>query len=132
MESRIISIPRIVDNRGGLAFAEGQTTVPFEIQRVFWIYDIPQKAVRGGHAHWQCSEVVVAVHGGFTMLLDDGFGREEVRLDSPDKGIVVPAGVWCELKDFAADTVLLVMASHHYDVTGYVHDYEEYLKAKRS
>ena len=132
MKGRIISIPINSDNRGCLAYAEAQTTIPFEIQRVFWIYGIPQKALRGGHAHWQCSEVVVPVHGSFTILLDDGFERDEVRIASPDKGIVVPAGVWCELKDFADDTVLLVMASHHYDPTGYVHDYEEYLKAKRS
>lgn len=132
MISRIIPIPVASDNRGGLAFAEAQETIPFSIQRVFWIYDIPQSAVRGGHAHWQCSEVVVPVHGSFTMLLDDGCERQEVRMSNPGEGILVPAGVWCELKDFAPSTVLLVMASHHYDAKGYVHDYDEFVKTKLS
>ena len=131
MNNVIISFPHVVDGRGGLAFAEWPSSVPFAVKRVFWIYDVPPHAQRGGHAHWKCSEVVVAVSGGFTMVLDDGEGRTDVRLSSPTEGVVVPAGVWCELRDFVPGTVLMVMASHPYDADGYVHDYEEYLKMKR-
>lgn len=127
----LISIPSVIDERGGLSFAEARRTIPFAVERVFWIYDVPQSAVRGGHAHWQCSEVVVAVSGGFTLVLDDGQKRTEMRLDRPDQGAIVEAGVWCELRDFAPNTVIVVMASHPYCAEGYVHTYEEYLKAKR-
>ena len=128
MKVDIIPIPRVFDERGALAFAESDTTIPFTIRRVFWIYDIPSKAQRGGHAHWQCSEVVIPISGAFTMLLDDGKEKRKVRMSSPDEGILVPAGVWCELKDFSPNTILLVLASHPYDPQGYEHDYNQYLK----
>ncbi|MBQ8051214.1 MAG: FdtA/QdtA family cupin domain-containing protein [Bacteroidaceae bacterium] len=131
MNRLIIPIPAVRDERGALAFAEAGRTIPFDVRRVFWIYDIPQEAQRGGHAHWTCSEVVVAVRGAFTMLLDDGCERREVRMDSPEKGLLVRAGVWCELKDFDPGTVLVVMASHPYDPEGYVHDYEEFVGERR-
>lgn len=128
---QLIDIPSVVDARGSLAFAESLGCVPFPIARVFWIYDVPFGMQRGGHAHWSCAEVVVAVRGAFTMVVDDGRVRSEIRMDSPSRGILIPAGVWCELRDFASDSLLVVMASEPYDATGYVHNYEEYLKAKR-
>ncbi|MBR1788677.1 MAG: FdtA/QdtA family cupin domain-containing protein [Bacteroidaceae bacterium] len=132
MGCRLIGIPHVGDNRGALAFAEARSVIPFDIRRVFWIYDVPVGAHRGGHAHWTCAEVVVPVSGGFTMVVDDGRRRTEVKMGSPTTGILVPAGVWCELKDFKPGTVLAVMASHPYDATGYVHDYEAFLKAVRT
>jgi len=123
---RMVGIRSVRDARGGLAFAEGQSDVPFPIRRVFWIYDIPEGAQRGGHAHSTCAEVVVPVCGAFTMVLDDGERRVEVRMTRPDEGVLVPPAVWCELKDFETGTVLVVMASHPYDASGYVNDYDEY------
>ena len=127
----LIAIPSVIDERGGLSFAEARRTVPFAVERVFWIYGVPQTATRGGHAHWQCSEVVVAVSGSFTLVLDDGEQRIELKMDSPSQGALVEAGVWCELRDFTPDTVIVVMASHPYSPEGYVHSYEEYLKTKQ-
>lgn len=127
---RLIAIPNVIDERGGLVFAEADSLIPFPVQRVFWIYDVPREAVRGGHAHWVCSEFVVPVTGAFTMVVDDGQRRAKVRLERPDEGILIPAGVWCELCDFEPGTVVVVMASHHYDAGGYVHDYADYLKQK--
>ena len=126
----LLPIPSASDERGALAFAEAGSTIPFDVRRVFWIYDIPKEARRGGHAHWTCAEVVVPVRGAFTMLVDDGKVRAEVRMESPTTGILIPAGVWCELKDFDKDTVLVVMASHPYDSGGYVHDYKDYKNIK--
>ena len=128
---KLVSIPHVGDERGDLAFAEAQGTIPFGIQRVFWVYDIPAEVKRGGHAHRTCSEVVVPITGAFTMMVDDGRARAEVRMESPSEGILIPAGVWCELKDFAPGTALVVMASERYDATGYVHDYSTYLKTLR-
>ena len=124
---RLIEIPSIADERGTLTFAEGEKCIPFEVRRVFWIGDVPAGMQRGGHAHWTCSEVVVAAKGAFTMLLDDGRIRSEVRMERGNVGVLVPAGVWCELRDFAPDTLLVVMASEAYDADGYVHDYEKFI-----
>lgn len=128
---RLIDIPSVVDGRGGLTFAEARRVIPFDIRRVFWIYDVPDGAVRGGHAHWECSEVVVPVAGGLTVVLDDGRTRSQVRMDSPERGVLIPAGVWCELRDFLPGTVLVVMASHAYNADGYVHAYAQYIKERR-
>ncbi len=127
---QIISIPNVLDARGGLTFAEEQVCIPFSIRRVFWIYDVPEGVMRGGHAHWECSEVVVPVNGSFTMLIDDGFHRSTVRIDSRNKGILIPAGVWCELSEFAPETILVVIASHPYNAAGYVHRYEDFRSKK--
>ncbi len=129
--SRLIDIPLAVDSRGSLSFATVGREVPFSVQRVFWIHDIPQGSRRGGHSHRTCSEVVVPVSGAFRMVVDDGERRAEVWMDRPNRGILVPAGVWCELLDFQPGTVLVVMASHAYDASGYCHDYSQYIKDKK-
>lgn len=128
---RLIRIPCVRDERGALAFAEVQRVIPFDVERVFWIYDVPKDVCRGGHAHWTCHELVVPVNGAFTVVLDDGQMRSEIRMERPDEGVLIPAGVWCELRDFAPGTVLLVMASQDYQPEGYVHDYTAFIKKKR-
>ena len=129
---RLISIPSAGDQRGWLAFAEARSVVPFAIERVFWIYDVPAEARRGGHAHRTCAELVVPVSGAFTMVVDDGRCHRSVRMDNPCEGILVPAGVWCELIDFEPATVLVVMASQPYSAAGYVHDYQQYLQQRNT
>lgn len=130
MGCRRIAVPGVRDERGALIFAEAGRTIPFEVKRVFWIYDVPTNAERGGHAHWTCSEVVVPVKGGVTVTLDDGRNTCSIKLERPDEGVLIPAGVWCRLTDFVEGTVLVVMASDKYDPQGYVHDYDEYLRIK--
>ncbi|MDY5631838.1 MAG: FdtA/QdtA family cupin domain-containing protein [Bacteroidaceae bacterium] len=130
--SRLIDIPIVSDSRGSLCFATNASEIPFPIQRVFWIYDVPTGEQRGGHSHRTCAEVVVAVKGRFTMTVDDGCSRCSVVLDSPSKGILIPAGLWCELSDFAPGTVVLVMASQAYDATGYINDYTLYKKERNA
>lgn len=126
--SFLIELPEANDERGALTFATAGQEIPFPIQRVFWIHGIPAGARRGGHCHNTCSEVVVAVQGAFRMVVDDGRVRGSVWMDSPRRGILVPAGMWCELTDFEPGTVVMVMASHPYDASGYCHRYEEFLK----
>ncbi len=126
--SCLIDIPMAKDERGALSFATAGREIPFEVKRVFWIHDIPARARRGGHSHNTCSEVAVAVSGAFRMVVDDGRVRQDIWLDSPQKGILIPAGMWCELTDFQPGTVVLVLASHPYDATGYCNKYDEFLK----
>ncbi len=127
---RLIEVPTVVDQRGALSFATSGEEIPFPVSRVFWIYDVPQHAKRGGHAHRECAEVVFALSGAVTFVLDDGTTRHEVRLARPTQGLLIEAWVWCELINFEPSTVLAVVASHPYDSGGYIHSYEQYRKER--
>lgn len=124
---RIIELPGATDDRGSLSFAEGAHHIPFQIERVFWIYGVPEGKTRGDHSHNESAEVVIPVHGGFSMMISDGNLTRTVRMEKPNQGILIPPGVWCTLKDFAPDTVCVVFASHPYNASGYINDYSEYL-----
>ncbi len=115
------------DQRGMLTFAEEGTDFPFPLQRMFWITNVPPGAKRGGHSHNTCWEVVCCVHGSFRLTLDNGRDRREFILDSPSRAVIIPAGVWCILEDFAPDTAVVVGASEEYKREGYTWDYEEFL-----
>lgn len=123
---RLINLPEHRDKRGCLSIAEWGNGIPFAIERVFWIYDVPEGEERGAHSHNECAEVVVPVSGAFDMTLDDGTMQATVHLDSPHVGILIPAGVWCRLSGFAPGTVCVVLASHPFNAAGYVHDYSTY------
>ncbi len=123
-----IQLPKNVDNRGCLSFLESGKDIPFEVKRVFWIYQVPEGMTRGGHAHWSCHEVVFPVAGSFELELDDGEVRTSLVLDDPSWGITIPAGVWCELRHFAPGTVCLVAASEEYNASGYALDRESWLR----
>ena len=123
---RIIDFPEFMDARGGLSFAESEGHVPFAVERVFWLYNLSGCHSRGGHSHGHCAQVVVAVHGEFDLALDDGVTSTTIHLDSPRRGVLIAPSVWDELKNFAEGTVIMVMASHHFDAEDYISDYEEF------
>ena len=123
---RVIDFPQFMDARGGLSFAESQGHVPFAVERVFWLYNLSGCRSRGGHSHGHCAQVVVAVHGSFDLVLDDGEVATTIHLDSPHRGVLIAPTVWDELKNFAEGTVVMVMASHHFDAEDYISDYEEF------
>lgn len=125
---RLVRLPMMKDRRGCLSFLQASSDIPFRIERVFWIWGVPEGQKRGGHAHRTCSEVVFPVTGAFTMYVDDRTQRTEVRMDDPSCGILIPAGMWCELSDFKTGTACVVVASHPYDADGYINTYEDYLK----
>ena len=127
----LIQLPHNVDERGHLFFLEGNVHIPFDVRRVFWISDVPHGKTRGGHAHWTCHEVVFPVTGRFIIEVDDGTCCASVTMDNPSQGLVIPAGVWCELKNFSEGTVCVVVASEPYDATGYVHNRDEWRKIVR-
>lgn len=129
-ECGLIGLARHDDLRGSLCVAEAMREVPFAVDRVFWITDVPAGGERGGHAHRTCHEAVFAVCGGFKIDVDAGNGRTTYRLERPEEGIVIPAGVWCRLYDFQPATVCVVLASGAYDAAGYVNDYETFKSGK--
>ena len=102
--------------------------VPFDIKRTYWTYDIPAGAARGGHAHKECLEVIIAASGSFTVILDDGTRKEAFHLNRPDEGLLVNTGIWRTLEDFSAGSVCFVLASELYDADDYIYEYEDFLE----
>ena len=126
MDIKIIDIPKIQDVRGNLAVLEGET-VPFEIKRVYYLYDVPSTAYRGGHAHREQEEILVALSGSFEVILDDGQERQSIMLNKPDKGLLIEKAMWRELENFSSGSVCLVLASGIFD---YIRDYDTFRSFK--
>ena len=124
-------MPIITDPRGDLTFIEGGNHVPFEIKRVYYIYNVPVDSVRGGHAHRDLEQVVFALSGSFRMTVDDGRKRQEYYLRNPRKGIYMSRLVWREMDQFSQGAVCMVLASHAFDETDYLRDYDEFLAVVR-
>lgn len=127
-KARIIDLPKIIDPRGNLTVAEQMLNVPFEIKRVYWVYDIPAGENRGGHAHKQCRELIIAASGSFTVTVDDGRGRRTFLMNHPYQGLLVETDVWRTLDDFSSGAVCLVLASELFEEEDYIRDYDDYLK----
>ena len=126
----IIELPKICDPRGNLTVAESMKQVPFEVRRVYWTYDVPSGESRGGHAHKQCLEIIIAISGSFTVTLDNGKEKQAFHLNHPWQGQLVETGIWRTLDDFSSGAVCLVLASDPYDESDYIYEYDEYLKYK--
>jgi len=124
---QIIDLPKIFDPRGNLTVAEGLKNVPFHINRVYWVYDVPGGESRGGHAHKECKEFIIAVSGSFTVTLDDGTRRHTYLLNHPYQGLLVDTGIWRTLDDFSSGAVCLVIASELYDEDDYIREYDDFI-----
>lgn len=130
-DCRLIDATRIVDSRGSLAVLEVGNHVPFVIQRAYYLYDVPEGAERGGHAHKALHQVFIAVAGAFDLVLRDGMSTRRIRLDSPHQACYVGPMVWRELEAFSEGAVCLVLASAPYDESDYYRDFEDYLQVVR-
>jgi len=130
-ECRIIDLPRIQDPRGNLTFIEGVNHVPFEIARVYYLYDVPGGETRGGHAHRQLEQFIIAMSGSFDVVLDDGSERRTVSLNRSYYGLYMPRMIWRELVNFSSGSVCTVLASRPYEEEDYYRDYDEFVAAAR-
>lgn len=128
-DCRIIELPRVNDPRGNLTFIEGGRHVPFEIKRVFYLYDVPGGATRAGHALKRCHQFIIANSGSFDVIVDDGHAKQSYPLNRSYYGLYVPPLLWREIEDFSYGSVCTVLASECYDAADYYYDYEEYVKA---
>ena len=126
---RIISLPIVTDARGNLTFVEGGRHIPFDIARVYYLYDVPGGAERGGHAHKQLHQLVIAMSGSFDVLLDDGREKKRIHLNRSYNGLYICPMVWRELDNFSSGSVCMVLASHRYDESDYYRDYAEFAHA---
>ena len=125
---RIIELQKIEDPRGNLTVTEGMKDVPFEIQRVYWVYDVPSGQYRGGHAHKKCLEMLVAMSGSFHVTLDDGHTRETILLNHPYQGLLIETGIWRTLDDFSSGAVCMVLASEPFEEEDYIREYDDFLE----
>jgi len=125
---KIIDLPKVADHRGNLTFIEASRHVPFEIRRVYYLYDVPGGSVRGGHAHKALHQFVIAASGSFDVILDDGRSRSRHHLNRSYYGLYVPPMTWRELDNFSSGSVCLVLASQLYEEDDYIRDYEAFLK----
>jgi len=129
---RLIDFPIVHDPRGNLSFIEGEHEIPFPIRRVYYLYDVPGGAVRGGHAHRNLQQVLIALSGSFDVVLDDGTERMKVSLNRSWHGLLVPNMVWRELENFSSGAVCLVLASEFFQESDYIRDHALFLRETAS
>lgn len=128
-DCRLIELPKIHEPRGNLTFVEGGVHVPFDIARVYYLYDVPGGAERGGHAHKALHQLIVAMSGSFDVVLDDGHGQRRVHLNRSYQGLYVCPMIWRELDNFSSGSVCMVLASNRYEESDYYRDYNEFTAA---
>ena len=129
---RILELPKFLDARGNLSFAENYKQIPFEIKRTYWIYDVPGGEDRGGHVFRKNEEVVIALSGAFDVVVDDGETKRKFSLNRSYYGLYVPAGLWRTMENFSTNSFALEFGSIHYEPDDYIRDYDEFLKLKRN
>ena len=125
-QAKIIELPKFLDARGNLSFVEELNHVPFEIERSYWIYDVPGGEIRGGHAYKENQEFIVALSGSFDVIIDDGKEKEIVTLNRSYYGLYVPKGFWREINNFSTNSLALILSSTEYDKYDYIYDYNEF------
>jgi hypothetical protein len=127
---KVLDLPKITDPRGNLTFIEGGSVIPFDIQRVYYLYDVPGGSERGGHAHKGLHQLIIAMSGSFDVELDDGNSTKRVHLNRSYKGLYVCPMIWRKLDNFSSGSVCMVLASNKYDEEDYYRDYPEFLQAR--
>ncbi len=126
---KLIDLPKIGDPRGNLTFVEGERHIPFGIQRVYYLYDVPGGAERGGHAHKELQQLIIAMSGSFDVVLDDGVEKKRIHLNRSYCGLYVCPMIWRELENFSSGSVCMVLASSRYDESDYYRNYNDYIGA---
>lgn len=126
----IIDLGKINFSEGNLTVVENDSTFPFSIKRVFYLYDIMGGESRGAHAHHECHQFLIAAGGSFEVALDDGQYKRQVFLNRPDMGLHIPPGIWASEINFSSGAICLVLASHHYSETDYIRNYDDFLNGR--
>lgn len=130
-ECKIIDLRKISDPRGNLTPIEGNGDIPFDIKRIYYLYDVPSGESRGAHAHKELRQLIIAANGSFTITLDDGTNKKAFTLNRPYQGLLIVPGIWRDLDDFSSGAVLLCLASEHYIAEDYIRDYNDFIAFKK-
>lgn len=129
---KIIELPKFLDARGNLSFAEQNNHIPFEIKRTYWIYDVPGGEARGGHAFRENQEFVIALSGAFDVVVDDGEQKKTFTLSRSYYGLYIPKGLWRTMENFSTNSLALEFGSEHYDESDYIREYDEYVQYRKN
>jgi dTDP-4-dehydrorhamnose 3,5-epimerase-like enzyme len=124
----IIHLPKIHNRSGNITIVENEATVPFDVKRIYYLYDVPGGETRGGHGHKELQQLIVAASGSFDLILDDGKYKKMVTLNRPDYGLYITPGIWRDIINFSSGSICLVLASMEYDPEEYLRDYQEFLE----
>lgn len=127
---KLIDLPKFLDTRGNLSFAENHKQVPFEIKRTYWLYDVPGGECRGGHAYKENEEFIIALSGAFDVMVDDGKEKKIFTLNRSYFGLYVPKGLWREMNNFSTNSLALEFSSTKYNAADYIREYDEFLRLK--
>ncbi len=130
-DCQLLELPKITDPRGNLTFVENQTHIPFDIKRVYYTYDVPGGAKRGGHAHKELKQLIIAMSGSFDITLDDGYEKQKFHLNRSYWGLYVCSMIWREIGNFSSGSVCVVLASEFFDEADYYREYQDFLNAVR-
>lgn len=130
-DCKIIDLRKISDPRGNLTPIEGGKDIPFDIKRIYYLYDVPGGESRGAHAHKALQQLIVAANGSFAITLDDGTNRKTFHLNRSYYGLLIVPGIWRDLDDFSSGAVLLCLASEHYEASDYIRSYDEFIQYKK-
>jgi len=124
----LVDLPKIHSDAGNLTFLDNNKNIPFDIKRVYYLYDVPMGAERGGHAHHELEQYLVAASGSFTVVLDDGKQKKNVFLNNPSKALYLKKGIWREIENFSSGSICLVLASEVYLESDYIREYDDFIK----
>ncbi len=130
-DCHVLALNKIHNLAGNITIVEGEQNIPFNIRRIYYLYDIPGGESRGGHAHKELYQLIVAASGSYEVLLDDGTNKKIVRLNRPNFGLLVVPGIWRELFEFSSGAICMVLASHRYDEADYIREYESFKNLKK-
>ena len=128
----IIHLPKIEDPRGNLSIIEEESNIPFKIERVYWIYDVPGGQMRGGHAFKEQQELIVSLSGSFDVVVDDGMVKQTFSLNRSYYGLYLPSGLWRHMQNFSTNSLAMILSSTHYKAEDYIYNYSEFLKLSQS
>lgn len=130
-DCKLIHLDQIGDRRGHISVVENNKEVPFMVKRVYYLYDVPSGEDRGGHAHKELQQLIIAASGSFSVIVDDGVNKKTVTLNRPNQGLYFPSGLWREINNFSSGAICLVLASHVFEENDYLRDYNDFLSYKR-
>ncbi|PIA77547.1 hypothetical protein BFR04_08900 [Gaetbulibacter sp. 4G1] len=126
----VIDVSKIHNNAGNITVVENGHNIPFNVNRVYYLYDVPSGEARGGHAHYELEQFIIAASGSFDVVLDDGVNKKRISLNRPNLALHVVPGLWRELDNFSSGSICMVLASHKYDEKDYIRNYDEFFKLK--
>lgn len=131
-DCKTVDLPKVQNQAGNLTALENGNNIPFDVKRIYYLYDVPMGADRGGHGHYELEQYVVAASGSFTFFLDDGVNKKEIFLNNPSQALHIKPGIWRKIGNFSSGSICLVLASHEYQESDYMRNYEEYITFRKN